>query len=75
MTRATEDYYNHAINIITLGDLGDGKLFKAPRYPGTHYNMSLELYSGDVLVEKSTINMTNVQGYKFEKEEMEILNF
>lgn len=55
-----DDYYDNAINIITLGDLGDGKLFKAPKYPGTHYNMSLELYSGEVLVEKSIINMSNV---------------
>lgn len=53
-------YYDHAINIITLGHKQDDKLFTAPKYPGEHYNMTLELYSGDVLVEKSVINMTNV---------------
>lgn len=54
-------FYDHAINVITLGNTDTTKLFSAPFYPGEHYNITLELYNEhEILVEKSVINMTNV---------------
>ncbi|KRX03573.1 hypothetical protein PPERSA_04125 [Pseudocohnilembus persalinus] len=73
-TGNNDAFYDHAINIITLGNTDQDYLFKAPKYPGTHYNMTLELYSEGILVEKSVVNLTNVQGYDFDISYMTIQN-
>lgn len=38
-------------------------LFKLPEYPGTHYNITIELYDvNGLLREKETVNMTRILG-------------
>lgn len=59
-------YDNHPIKIITID--GDTDHFTAPLLPGGHYNISLSMYTANnILVEKTTINMTDVLGVFFDK--------
>lgn len=44
----------------------EAQLFTAPVLPGDHYNISLAMYEGDTLVEKTDINMTDVLGVFFD---------
>lgn len=56
------DYDDHAIKIVRLTFNDAANLFTAPMLPGDHYNMTLAMYSGNTLVEKTGINMTDVLG-------------
>ena len=38
-------------------------LFKAPEYPGTHYQMKVDLYAGNHdLMESMMVNLTTIYG-------------
>ena len=55
--------YNHNYKLVTIDTSDQTKLFKAPVYPGTHYQMKVNLFtSSDVLVESMKVNLTTVYG-------------
>lgn len=55
--------YNHNYKLVTIDTSDQTKLFKAPAYPGTHYQMKVNLFtSSDVLVESMKVNLTTVYG-------------
>lgn len=60
------DYDDHAIKIMRLSFTANENLFTSPMLPGDHYNISLAMYSNDILVEKTGINMTDVLGVFFD---------
>lgn len=55
--------YNHKYKLVTIDASDKTKLFKAPAYPGNHYQMKVNLFtSADVLVESMMVNLTTVYG-------------
>lgn len=55
--------YNHNYKLVTIDTSDQSKLFKAPAYPGTHYQMKVNLFtSSDVLLESMYVNITTVYG-------------
>jgi hypothetical protein len=40
------------VKIIRISDKAVTNLFKAPQYPGRHYNITVELWHDDKLLEK-----------------------
>lgn len=55
--------YNHNYKLINIDTSDQTKLFKAPAYPGTHYQMKVNLFtSTNVLVESMMVNLTTVYG-------------
>lgn len=55
--------YNHNYKLVTIDTSDQTKLFKAPAYPGTHYQMKVNLFtSSDVLMESMKVNITTVYG-------------
>lgn len=43
--------YNHHYKLVTMDTSDQTRLFKAPAYPGTHYQMKVNLFSSsNVLV-------------------------
>ena len=67
-----DEFYKHEIKIIRLTDSDIQNLFPAPMLPGGFYNMSVELYSGDYLTEKNTINISAVLGWDLDDEKIEV---
>ncbi|EGR31412.1 hypothetical protein IMG5_110280 [Ichthyophthirius multifiliis] len=59
--------YDHSVKIIKIQDNADIKLtkvfLKSPLMPGNKYNITANLYSGNRLLEKTTINMASVVGF------------
>lgn len=60
------DYDDHAVKIMRLSFTKTENLFTAPMLPGDHYNISLAMYSNEILVESTGINMTDVLGVFFD---------
>lgn len=55
--------YNHNYKLISIDTSNQAQLFKAPAYPGTHYQMKVNLFtSSDILVESMYVNLTTVYG-------------
>jgi len=55
--------YNHIYKLIKIDNKDPYKLFTAPQYPGTHYQMKVDLYtSTNLLIESQYINLTTVYG-------------
>jgi hypothetical protein len=55
--------YNHNYKLVTIDTSDQAKLFKAPAYPGTHYQMKVNLFSSsNLLVESMYVNLTTVYG-------------
>lgn len=55
--------YNHNYKLVTIDTSDQTKLFKAPAYPGNHYQMKVNLFtSANVLVESMMVNLTTVYG-------------
>lgn len=72
VTAIPVNYGDHAIKIIRLSFETEENLFTAPILPGDHYNISLAMYEGNTLVEKTGINMTDVLGVFFDIALLEI---
>jgi len=69
VTAQLHSSFDHAIKIMRLSQNDPNLLFTAPELPGTHYNISNQMYSnigGGILAEANTINLTNVLGYDLE---------
>ena len=55
--------YNHNYKLVTIDTADQTQLFQAPQYPGTHYQMKVDLYtSTDILMESMMVNLTTVYG-------------
>ena len=55
--------YNHNYKLVSIDDSDQSLLFKAPKYPGTHYQMKVDLWtSSHILVESMMVNLTTVYG-------------
>lgn len=44
--------YDNSVKIVKLSDSVISNLFTAPEYPGNIYNITVELYSGSVFLER-----------------------
>lgn len=42
--------YNHMYKLLKIDNHDDTKLFIAPQYPGTHYQMKVDLYTNSHLL-------------------------
>lgn len=56
------NYNDNSVKIVTLSNKLVSQLFTAPEYPGSHYLMKIEMYSGPNLVETQYMNVTEVLG-------------
>ena len=66
--------YNHNYKLVTIDTSDQSKLFKAPAYPGTHYQMKVDMFSSsDVLVESMMVNLTTVYGQLFVYDDIYVL--
>ena len=55
--------YNHNYKLVTIDTTNQAKLFKAPPFPGTHYQMKVDMFtSTNVLAESMMVNLTTVYG-------------
>lgn len=55
--------YNHNYKLMKIDNKDASKLFTAPQYPGTHYQMKVDLYTNtDKLIESQYVNLTTVYG-------------
>ena len=55
--------YNHNYKLITIDTSDQTKLFKAPAYPGTHYQMKVNLFTtSNILYQSMMVNLTTVYG-------------
>lgn len=55
--------YNHNYKLLKIDNSDATRLFTAPQYPGTHYQMKVDLYTNtDRLIESQYINLTTVYG-------------
>jgi len=55
--------YNHNYKLMKIDSIDATKLFTAPQYPGTHYQMKVDLYStANLLIESQYVNLTTVYG-------------
>lgn len=65
--------YNHNYKLVTIDTADQSQLFKAPAYPGTHYQMKVNMFtSSNVLVESMMVNLTTVYGELLDYDEMNI---
>ena len=65
--------YNHNYKLISIDTSNAALLFKSPEYPGTHYQMKVNLFtSAHVLVESMMVNLTTVYGDLLEYPQMQI---
>ena len=56
--------YNHNYKLIAIDTSSQNKLFKAPPYPGSHYQTKVDMFtSTDVLAESMMVNLTTVYGH------------
>ena len=55
--------YDNRVKIFRLTD--SAYSFKAGIWPGDFYNMTIYIYSGSVLLEKQTMNLTRILGYPY----------
>lgn len=56
-------YYDHKYELVTIDSTDRSKLFRAPKFPGTHYQMKVDLYSStNLLMESMMVNLTTVYG-------------
>jgi hypothetical protein len=56
--------YNQLYNLFNIDTSNTAMLFTAPKYPGNHYQMQVNLWSSsNALVESQYINLTTVYGY------------
>lgn len=56
--------YNQRYNLFNIDHSDSSRLFTAPRFPGSHYQMQVNLWSNtNTLVESQYINLTTVYGY------------
>ena len=59
--------YNQLYNLLNIDHSVANKLFTTPEYPGSHYQMGVDLWSGiGQLVESQRVNVTTVYGYYLE---------
>lgn len=55
--------YNHNYKLLRIDNKNASRLFTAPQYPGSHYQMKVDLYTNtDLLIESQYINLTTVYG-------------
>lgn len=55
--------YNHNYKLVSIDTTDQTQLFQAPKFPGTHYQMKVDLYtSTDILMESMMVNLTTVYG-------------
>ena len=55
--------FNHNYKLLKIDNRNASRLFTAPQYPGSHYQMKVELYTNtDLLIESQYINLTTVYG-------------
>lgn len=55
--------FNHNYKLLKIDNKNATRLFTAPQYPGSHYQMKVDLYtSTDLLIESQYINLTSVYG-------------
>ena len=67
MVKFSPDSYNHNYKLITIDTSDQSLLFETPNYPGSHYQMKVDLYSNsDILLEQMKVNLTTVYGYNLE---------
>ncbi|EAR88763.2 hypothetical protein TTHERM_00259620 (macronuclear) [Tetrahymena thermophila SB210] len=66
--------YNQDPKIIEIND-SQGNLFTAPCIPGAQYNMTVELYSQGILVEKQTIITSPVLGVPLAPSQMNVIPY
>ncbi|KRW99610.1 hypothetical protein PPERSA_03411 [Pseudocohnilembus persalinus] len=62
MVPPASSWDDHAVKIIRITFQQQADLFTAPSLPGDFYNISLSMWSGPTLVEKTYTNMTSVLG-------------
>ncbi|KAL4505390.1 hypothetical protein ABPG72_002452, partial [Tetrahymena utriculariae] len=66
--------YNQDPKIIEIND-SQGNLFTAPCIPGAQYNITIELYSQGILVEKQTIITSPVLGVPLAPSQMNVIPY
>ncbi|KAL4456526.1 hypothetical protein ABPG74_000633 [Tetrahymena malaccensis] len=66
--------YNQDPKIIEIND-SQGNLFTAPCIPGAQYNITVELYSQGILVEKQTIITSPVLGVPLAPSQMNVIPY
>lgn len=67
MVKFTPNSYNHNYKLITIDTTEQDLLFRTPNFPGSHYQMKVDLYSNtDLLLEQMMVNLTTVYGSNFE---------
>lgn len=55
--------YDNKVKTFTITDSNFN--FGVPIWPGDFYNMTLYIYSGSILLEKQTLNLTRILGYPY----------
>ena len=66
--------YNHNYKLVTIDSADQSMLFEAPEYPGTHYQMKVDLYSStNLLMESMMVNLTTVYGELLEYPQIYVL--
>jgi len=68
------DNYDDLVRILEVANKNQSKLFKAPKYPGDFYPITVELYENDQLREKETKNITNILGLDFDLNHLKVIN-
>lgn len=60
------NYFNR-MAIIKLSDFDQQNLFTSPQLPGDFYNITVDIFAQDLLLERQTVNLSRIRGFELSR--------